>query len=243
MGAPPLPGAAALRQRWLDAVFLHWRVPPSSVSRLLPDGVRPDTLDGATYVGLVSFRLLDAGLPVGPALLPPFVETNVRLYGIDREGRRGVVFLSMDVGSAVMAATGRAAGLPYRWARAAHRADGPAGAVHRYLTLVPHRGTPRLTSRIAVERGPEREPDDLDTFLTARWGLHVRRFGRTWYLRNTHEPWRLHHAGLLQLHDDLVPTAGFPHLAGRAPDHVAYSPGVSAVFGTPRHARESQTSS
>jgi uncharacterized protein YqjF (DUF2071 family) len=230
---PPLPGPALLAQRWLDVAFLHWRVAPERVAALLPAGVQPDLLDGDTYVGLVSFRLLGAGLARGPALLRPFIETNVRVYGVDAAGRRGVVFLSMDVSSSVMAASGRGVGLPYRWARAAHRA---AERDHEYVTLLPRRGSPRLRSRLTVRpegtvgRAPE---DGLADFLTARWALFMSRFGQTWYLRNMHDPWPLQPAEVMHLHDDLVPAAGFPEVLGRAPDHVAWSPGVDAWFGAP----------
>lgn len=230
---PPLPRPGWLRQRWLDVAFLHWRVDADRVAALLPAGTRPHEIDGATYVGLVCFRLLDAGLPQGPALLPPFVETNVRVYAVDDLGRHpGVVFLSMDVTSAVMAASGRAPGLPYRWARGGYRhVDG----THEYVTLLPRRGDPRLRSRALVRPDLSTSaPDDpLATFLTGRWGLLAPRFGRTWHLRNTHEIWPLHTAEVIALEDDLVPAAGFPEVATRAPDHVAWSPGVDARFGAP----------
>ena len=78
--------------------FLHWPVPSRRVADLLPPRVRPDTLDGLTYVGLVALVMRRTTIARGPALayVGAFQETNVRLYSIDRAGRRGVVFLSMD---------------------------------------------------------------------------------------------------------------------------------------------------
>ena len=73
----------------------------------------------------------------------------------------------------------------------------------------------------------------LEDFLTARWGLHERHLGVDWYVPNVHEPWPLHRAELLELDDTLLARAGFPGLAGRPPDHVAASPGVSVRFGLP----------
>ena len=56
--APPgIAGGPLLTQVWLDLAFVHWAVPPSAVAPLLPPGVRPDTLHGVTYVGLVAFRM------------------------------------------------------------------------------------------------------------------------------------------------------------------------------------------
>lgn len=231
--SPPLPGPTLLRQRWLDVAFLHWQVDAERAAARLPAGLRPHQLDGTTYIGLVCFRLVGAGLARGPAMLPPFVETNVRLYAVDERGRTGVVFLSMDVSSPVMAASGRAVGLPYRWARAAHRRS---GAEHEYATLLPRRGEPRLRSRVSIRPDDGASPDQhpgLTSFLTERWALFAPRLGRTWYLPNTHEAWPLQPASVTTLDDDLVPAAGFPEVAGRAPDHVAFSPGVSARFGSP----------
>lgn len=232
MEPPPLPGPTMLRQRWLDVAFLHWQVDPDDVAPHLPDGVVPDVLDGVTYVGLVPFRLAGMGAAVGPALLRTFAEINVRVYGIDDQGRPGVVFLSVDVTSAAMAFGGRAAGLPYRWVGGDHRTD---GGTHRYRFVRSRRGAggEPLRSRVDLTPGPEREPGPLEEFLTSRWALHNRRLGRTWYLRNTHETWPLHDAELLDLHDDLVPAAGFPALRGRSPDHVMFSRGVTARFGFP----------
>ncbi|GAB2595368.1 YqjF family protein [Pseudactinotalea suaedae] len=230
--SPPLPGPPLLRQRWLDVTFMHWRVDVERAAAQLPAGLRPHQLDGETYVGLVCFRLVGAGLARGPALLRPFVETNVRLYAVDERGRAGVVFLSMDVSSAMMAASGRAVGLPYRWARAAHRRT---GAGHAYVTLLPRSGEPRLRSRLSIRPvdGVALEHDELARFLTERWALFAPRLGRTWHLPNTHEAWPLRAATVTTLDDDLVPAAGFPEVAGRPPDHVAFSPGVSARFGSP----------
>ncbi|MDT5030338.1 MAG: uncharacterized protein QOC94_509, partial [Actinoplanes sp.] len=69
-----------LVQSWRDLTFLHWAVPPAVVAPLLPAGTTPDTLDGATYVGLIGFRMVGLGLLTGPGLpyLGTFCETNVR---------------------------------------------------------------------------------------------------------------------------------------------------------------------
>ena len=87
---------------------------------LLPRGTRPDTLDGATYVGLIGFRMVDLGLLRGPGLpwVGTFLETNVRLYSVDGLGRRGVVFRSLDATRLTAVLTARATlRLPYAWSR------------------------------------------------------------------------------------------------------------------------------
>ena len=77
-----LSGPTLMTQSWRDLTFLHWAVRPEAVAHLMPPGVHPDTLDGFTYVGLIPFRMVGAGVGRGPAVpyLGSFLETNVRLY-------------------------------------------------------------------------------------------------------------------------------------------------------------------
>jgi uncharacterized protein YqjF (DUF2071 family) len=64
--------------------------------------------------------------------------------------------------------------------------------------------------------------------------LHVARFGRTWYLPNEHPVWSLRRAELVDFEDDgLLASVGLAGLANRPPDHLAFSDGVLARFGTP----------
>jgi uncharacterized protein YqjF (DUF2071 family) len=231
--APPLTGPVMMTQSWCDLTFLHWAVDPERVASLMPPGVRPDTFDGATYVGLIPFRMVGAGVGRGPAVpwAGSFLETNVRLYSVDDTGRRGIVFLSLDTDRLVVVAGARAAfGLPYRWARMSFR-YAAGEVVYRAATRA---GGYR--SVVALRPGEPVSGDPVADFLTARWGLHEDHAGVTWYVPNVHEPWPLRRAELTACDDELVPSAGFPALAGRAPDLVHFSPGVTVRFGFPRPA-------
>ena len=75
-------------------------------------------------------------------------------------------------------------------------------------------------------------PSELELFLTARWGLHTRAWGRSLHLPNQHPRWPLHRAELVHLDDGLVTAAGLPAPVG-PPASVLYSPGVPVSFGTP----------
>ena len=235
--APPLVGRVVMNQDWRDLTFLHWAVDPARVAGLMPPGVRPDVLDGATYVGLVPFRMVDAGF--GPRRSVPwfgtFLETNVRLYSVDDTGRRGVVFLSLDCDRLAVVAGARASlALPYRWARMRYRRSATgAGVRHEYAARLRRRGS-AVTSRVAVHVGARRAPTELDHFVTARWGLHTALMGRTLFVPNHHEPWPLYDATVVELADQLTASVGLPELVGRTPDHVAFSPGVHTEFGLPR---------
>jgi uncharacterized protein YqjF (DUF2071 family) len=225
--------ARILRQRWVDLAMLHWEVPVAAVEALMPPGVRPDTLDGRTYVGLIPFRMLDCAVAAGPSIpfFGSFLETNVRLYSVDRRGRRGIVFRSLDADRLAVVLGARVAlGLPYVWSRLRfRRVAGGTNAALEYVTLRRGGGP---SSRLVLRPGRRIErPTELDVWLTGRWGLHNRFAGSTRYLTNEHEPWPLHRADVLSLDDGLVAAAGFPGVAGRPPDSVLWSPGVRAAFG------------
>ena len=163
--------------------------------------------------------------------LGSFLETNVRLYSVDRSGRRGVVFLSLDADRLLVVLGARAAfSLPYRWARMSHA---EVGGVHTYRAQQRWPGQ-HARSRVAVRVGEPRSPTALDHFVSARWRLHTSMAGRTLAVPNTHEAWPLHDAELVELDDGLLGSVGFADLAHRPPDHIAFSPGVHAEFGLPR---------
>ena len=229
---PRLSGPVMMNQSWRDLTFLHWAVSPEDVAHRMPPGVRPDTLHGRTYVGLIPFRMVGAGVGRGAGVpwLGSFLETNVRLYSVDATGRRGIVFLSLDADRAAVVLGARAVfGLPYRWARMRYDRDGD---VHTYDARLRRPGA-RARSRVVVRAGARRRSTELDDFVSARWGLHVHAWGRTSYVPNRHEAWPVHEAEVLALDDELMASVGFAGLAGRAPDHVAFSPGVRTEFGLP----------
>ncbi|MES1212055.1 MAG: DUF2071 domain-containing protein, partial [Leifsonia sp.] len=76
------------------------------------------------------------------------------------------------------------------------------------------------------------EPSELETWLTARWGLHVHAWGRTLHVPNEHPTWPLHRAELRHLDENLIAAAGIAAPAG-APVSVLFSPGVQVAFGRP----------
>lgn len=107
-------------QRWMDAVFLHWRIPAHVSASFMPTGVAPDVFDGSAWVGLIGFRMQRAGLARGPGVpyFGTFNEINVRLYSREPDGTRGVVFRTLDASRLAVVLAARAAGIPYVWSRA-----------------------------------------------------------------------------------------------------------------------------
>ena len=249
---PGLPAPVFSDQRWLDAVFLHWRIPEPVAARYLPAGVRPDVFDGSSWVGLIGFRMEQAGLGRGPGIpyLGSFNEVNVRLYSRGPDGTRGVVFLSLDANRLPVVLATRAAGIPYVWSRIRHwppfpdgngdrRGAGGGSAPDRSTGDFPlgysvrRFGSTAASSNFAVvPRLDTAAADPLSIFLTARFGMHGRFLGRTAYIPNTHNPWPLFAADVHQFADGLVGAAGIS--VSGPPESVLYSPGVRTRFGRPR---------
>lgn len=232
--APPLTGPVVAAQEWRNVTFLHWRVPAEAVAPLLPRGVVPDVFDGSSWVGLIAFELGDAR--IGP--FPPspvggrFTEVNVRLYGVDAVGRRGVVFRSLEASSLPAVLAARALfSLPYMWARTAQRPHaGGWEYASRRIAARPSGVGPGFHLSVSVDTRRTVD-DELSRFLTARWGLFQSRLGRTRWQPNEHESWVLHAARVEHFRDDLVARAGLPGVVDRPPDSVLYSEGVTSKFG------------
>lgn len=227
--APHTISRAIASQDWRDVAFLHWRVDPDDVAPLLPRGVVPDMFGGSSYVGLIAFRMDRAGIGPIPSVgrWGRFTEVNVRLYGVDERGRRGVVFRSLEASRLVFVLGAVIAfALPYRWSATDESHD---GATHQY-TSRRHLGKGGFRLRIEADEAALVD-DDASAFLTARWALFQQRGGSVLRLPNDHEPWMLHPARLLELDDELVALAGLPGVTARPPDSVLYSPGVRTRFG------------
>ena len=221
-----------MRQRWADVVFIHWETEAEDARAWLPLGTELDVHAGRAYVGLVALRICKARLgPLPVPLLRSFPEINVRVYSVDRRGRRGVVFCSLDAGRLLPALAGRAYGLPYMWANAAATRHGQEVS-YRAKRRWPGNLLPDM--RFAVRIGdPIVRPSALENFLTARWALHWPRVGRTWWSSVEHQPWELYGAELTSFDDELVQAAGLPtSLTG--PASVLWSPGMPARIGPPR---------
>jgi uncharacterized protein len=218
---PTAPAPAPLGVALSDVAFVHWPYDPAEVRPLLPPGTEPDTADGMAYVGLVGFRLRCYG---------EFLELNVRTYSLDRRGRRGVVFLSMESDRLPWVLAARAGRLPYHWSRmslsrVAHRLE--YRSVRRSLSPTRPSSRIRLRVREPIEGG------GLDHFLTARWRVHHRILGTTVAAQLAHERWPLYAAELEDVHDELFVASGLRAPAA-PPTSVLYAPAVRGRLGLPR---------
>ena len=223
---------AVMKQQWRDLAYLHFPYDPADVARLLPAGLDVDTFDGVAWVGLIPFSMKGVGVPGLPPVpyLGSFPEINVRTYVV-RNGIPGVWFFSLDVNRMLPALVARAAyRLPYCWGHASNTLhdDVLSTQVRRRW---PHRGA---DTEITVQVGEEiSEQSEFEVFLTARWGLYSRSYGRgLMYAPVDHPRWSLYRAKIIGLNDTLVRAAGLPESVG--PPHCMFSPGVPVRIGVPK---------
>jgi uncharacterized protein YqjF (DUF2071 family) len=201
------------------------------VAHLYPAGTRPDVFaDGLTYVALVPFAVRRTALGTGLPLpyFGTFSETNIRLYSVDDAGHQGVLFRSLETARlAVVPLTRLGLGVPYTWAKMRVSRFGDRIS-YESVRRWPRRG---LRSRLTILVGDEVQPSPLEMWLTARWGAHTSRAGRTWWVPNEHGPWPLRAAEIVELHDDLLGASGVAPAGDRL--RALFSPGVRARFGRP----------
>lgn len=221
---------AVMRQEWKDLGYLHWRYDPATVQDLLPQGVNVDTFDGSAWVGLIPFSMRDIGFAKGPSVpyLGSFAEVNVRTY-VQIDGRPGVWFFSLDVDRLLPAVVARVSyRLPYCWGATSHLRHDDVLSTHirrRWPQSVP-------PSTIMMRMGPHVVADELDIFLTARWGLYSSSRAGVRYAAVEHEPWPLRHADVLSYDTVLLEAAGLP-TPSTAPV-ARCSDGVHVRIGPPR---------
>ncbi len=224
---------AAMVHWWDELTFLHWRFTPHAVQRLLPAGLTIETFDGSAWVGLVPFHLR-VGLPGVPSVpwFSRFAETNVRTYVTSDDGARGIWFFSLDaarLGAVVVArATYR---LPYFWSTMSIE---HAGSTISYRCRRRWPGPRGARSDVVIDVGdpfPPSELSELDHFLTARWALFSAPVTGLRHAQAFHDPWPLHRATPVRVHDELVRAAGLPDPTGEPLVH--YSPMVEVRIGWP----------
>ncbi|MGI9077576.1 MAG: YqjF family protein [Gemmatimonadaceae bacterium] len=183
----------ALRMRWIDLAFLHWRIPAEMLRALIPAPLELDVFEGSAWLGVTPFRMTG----VRPVFTPPiptandFPELNVRTY-VQYGGRAGVWFFSLDAASWVAVVTARSAvGLPYFHARMDQRR---AGEVVDYDSFRTHSKAPPAAFRGRYRpTGPvyRAEAGSLDYWLTERYSLFSRNAGKLLRLDIEHVQWPL----------------------------------------------------
>ena len=218
----PLPERSwANGQSWIDLAFLHWRVDPGALRKLVGSSVELDLYEGEAWLGITPFLLASFRLRGTPPLprLSTFPELNVRTY-VTRDERPGIWFFSLDAAS-TLAVEGakRLYRLPYNRARMSYRRSGDR--VHF------ESGRPGAAFSASYRgTGPlfHAEPGSREAFLTERYCLYTEDGGRPYRAEIHHPPWNLQHG---EATVDLNTIAPLP-LPGEPP-HVLFSPRQDVV--------------
>ena len=225
--APRPAGRPLVRMNWHDLLFVHWRMDPAVVARVLPRGLEPDVFDGGAWAGLIPFTM--SGFSVKGLGVPrarAFHECNVRTY-VTVNGVPGVYFFSLDAASALAVGGAR---LMYRLAYHRARISLSRMTGKRIDYRVARCNCADATAEISWETGEAlapAAPGSVEWFLTERYCLYVRdRGGRIRRGCIWHPRWRLREARLLRLDQRLTAAAGL-RVAG-APQSIFASDGTCA---------------
>lgn len=196
-------------QRWLQALLLHWDVPPDALRQLVDPRLELDLFDGRAWVSLTPFTMRGARLRFLPhlPLLSDFHEMNLRTY-VRAGGVPGVRFLSLDAASTPAVAIARVVlGLPYHRARMARSA---AEHAHEYRSVrLQPRGNP-ATFAASWSVGPvvPDPPGSIERFLVERYALYTTIARRLFRVRVRHPPWVLREARIERLGQTVTHAAG-----------------------------------
>lgn len=218
-----------LLQTWRSLTFLHWPYKPEVIRKLLPRGLELDTFDGAAWVGLVPFLLVNLRAPFLPVLpwISWFPETNVRTYVRGPDGVPGVWFFTLEADRLAAVVGARTLyRLPYRWARM--KVTEHDGNVTYTSKRLPPFGDG--TSRIGIRPGEPISAGEFDHFLTARFRLYAVTGKRIAHADIEHPPWPLHRAEVTDLEQNLFQQSGVPRPVGLPVLH--YSPALDVRVGS-----------
>lgn len=226
-----------LYQKWRNLLFAHWSFPADVIQKTLPEGLVVDTFHNKAWLGIVPFYMRDVHPRFVPSMpmISDFLELNVRTYVLDKDGRPGVWFYSLDCNQ-WLAITAARVGyyLPYFDAEMEVK-EGADGLIDYRC----RRRTSKKVSRFWYGgKGNARfaEPGTLDFFLIERYLLFTRdpASGDIFCGRVFHRPYPLVHANLAAYDTVMLEVDGLPTRA-EAPEAVHFSPGVDVkTYGLTR---------
>lgn len=217
-------------QEWRELLFLHWAVDVAAVQARLPESLRVDCFDGKAWIGVVPFFMRGVrprGLPSVPGV-SDFLELNLRTYVVDKQGRPGVWFFSLDTSHRLPVWIARKFfHLPYCHARMGASESEVGIEYHssrRMLAGWDEAQVYRWSRRGAVR---EAEPGSLEFFLVERYRLfsHDARRDRLYSGQVHHAPYQFCAVDLQAYSKRLFGLNGLETPLG-APDSVIASPGV-----------------
>ncbi|MBV9392660.1 MAG: DUF2071 domain-containing protein [Verrucomicrobia bacterium] len=217
------PGAPVMFQQWRGLLFLHWPVAPDAVQKTLPEGLQADIFEDRAWIGIVPFSM-KAVRPAGVVPFPfisNFLELNLRTYVLDRTGKPGIWFYSLDANQPIAVWIARFFfALPYQHAIMSEAIKGNEVKFRsrrrntsRRLTYQYRVGNPLGEARLGT----------LEFFLVERYRLFSARKGQLLTGRVYHSPYSLRTVELLTIDPHLFALDGLTEPV-TPPEHVIYAP-------------------
>ena len=177
----------------MEAVFLHYRVPPAVLQPLVPFPL--DLRDGAAWVSLVAFRMERMrparGGRVGELIFSPLSPCrflNVRTY-VRQGGEPGIYFMKEWISSRLSVPLGPVSfGLPYEAGELKYEQAG--GALHGDICARSRRRPAYLRGGSSAAGGAcPCAAGSRDEFLLERYTAFTRWAGLKRCFRICHQPW------------------------------------------------------
>ena len=165
----------AMRMRWHDLLFMHYRVDAEQLRQLIPAGLDVDLFDGDAWIGIVPFRMSDVAPRFVPAIpwMSAFPELNVRTY-VTIDGKPGVWFFSLDATNPIAVRIARRFfHLKYMDAKIK---DEWKDDWYHYDSRRTHRNEPLANLNVRYRPVGDvfvAKPDTLEHWLTARYCLYA----------------------------------------------------------------------
>ena len=210
-------------QEWNNVLFLHWQIPISKLSLLIPEELNIDTINGAAWVSLVAFKMQKIRPRNSPSIsaISDFNEVNIRTY-VSKDNKPGVYFLNIEAGKKLSAwIAKKVSGLPYEFANITRRQT--LGS-NTYSSVNKRK---RFSFESAFEIGQSiNKVSEIDKWLTERYCLYQNISNRLYRYEVHHEKWPLYDIKLLNFKSDY--RIGELILQAK-PDLAHYSTGVKVL--------------
>ncbi|WP_157698787.1 YqjF family protein [Geobacter sp. DSM 9736] len=208
-------------QSWENVLFLHWKVPPRELAKLLPGPLALDLHEGEAWVGLVLLTVLNVSPVLGVPLpwLSDFHQANLRTY-VHLDGVPGIWFFSTDSDSA-LAVSGlrKFFHLPYYKATCHQSRDG------RRLRFESHRRDPSGADVSVVWHPTDHIGQPIagttEFFLLERYYHYAADGGKLYRGKIFHHPWDVHRAHITRFQSTIVQAQSLPAPAGMPMAHYA----------------------
>lgn len=208
-------------QEWNDVIFIHWEVPISILSKLIPKSLKIDTFDGKAYVSLVAFTMQKIRPRYLPSLsfISDFHEINIRTY-VSNENKKGVYFLNIEAQKYLSSFIAKKiSGLPYE------KSD-MIRTENNYSSINTDRNF-YLKLNYKIDNGSCIIKSQLDKWLTERYCLFLEDENDIYKYEIHHKEWELKNVFVNKL--ELNYKIGEIDLSIKKPYFLHYSNGVKVL--------------